>query len=56
MDDRDRKDALLEALETILQESRRLRGEGPGDARQAGAGGDDGAPPKPEPQAASLRA
>jgi hypothetical protein len=27
MDERTRKDALLEALETILRESRRLRGE-----------------------------
>jgi hypothetical protein len=54
MDDRTGKDALLEALETILRESRRLRGELHEDSR-AGMGVGE-RPAKPDRGAAHLRA
>jgi hypothetical protein len=56
MDDRTGKDALLEALETILRESRRLRGELHEDSR-AGMGGDEGErPAKPDQGGAAATA
>ena len=57
MDDRTGKDALLEALETILRESRRLRGELHEDSLRAKMGVEEGErPAKPGPGAVPARA
>jgi len=55
MDDRTRKDALLAALETILRESRRLRGELHEGPRGSGRGEGE-MPAKPDRGAVSTPA